>query len=147
MNIWVIILVSIILYTSCYCVKKEFFEEPNVENITKKPTGIKYNIVDVDKAVDLIKKYFVEKENAYISITKIISIINSSNEMTLKLFIYNPVKNFISGYEIKVKRSINKNEKGNILSVKKFTDKQEDIEYSEKVDYEKINFKDGQFIK
>ena len=136
------------MYTTCFCVKKEFFEEPKAESQTdakKKSSGTKYTIVDVNKAVTLIKDHFLEKEKVNITITKIISIENSPQQMTLKMFIYNPNKNVLHGNTVQVKLPMSKKEPGTILSVKKFTDEQENTKYADKNTYQPISFKDGTF--
>lgn len=147
-NIWIIIFILMIVYTTCFCVKREFFEEPKSESQSvteKKSGGTKYTIVDVNKAVTLIKDHFLEKEKVNITITKIISIENSPQQMTLKLFIYNPIKNVLYGNTVQVKLPISKKEPGTIISIKKFTDAQEDTKYRDKIEYQPISFKDGTF--
>ena len=149
MNFWIILIILMTLYLTCFCVKKEFFEEPKETQgsvAKKKSTGTKYTIVDVNKAVDLIKKHFLKTENVHITITKVISIVNSPQHMTLKLFIYNPVKNVLYGNTVQVKLPLNKKEKGEILSVKKFTDDSEKNEYKDKQLYQPVSFINGSFI-
>ena len=147
-NFWIIIFILMIVYTLCFCVKKEFFEEPKQksQSISKKKTGgTKYTIVDVNKAVTLIKDHFLEKEKVNITITKIISIENSPQQMTLQMFIYNPITNVIHGNTVKVKLPISKKEKGEIISITKFTESPEDMKYTEKNMYQSLSFQDGTF--
>ena len=149
MNFWMVFVLLMVVYLGCYCVKKEYFEEPlpATEQTAKKQSGgIKYTIVDVNKAVDLVKEHYKEKEGVHITITKVISIVNTPKHMTLKLFIYNPVKNVLYGNTVQVKLPLSRKEKGEIISVNRFTEDPETTEYQDKNLYQKVSLADGSFI-
>ena len=120
-NFWIVCLLIFIGYTTCFCVKKEFFDEPpSVE--PKEKEGTKYTIVDVNKVVQGIIKHFGEKDNVNIQITKIIQIINSPGEMKLKLFLYNPIKNTIRGYTVIAEVPVSSKKDAIIKSAVSFSD-------------------------
>ena len=174
-NFWIIFTTILILTTTCYCGKREFFDEPeqiqydeygeqigiiqNNENeerfieyndnsrkiISQVNLGTKYTIEDVNKATHAIIKYFGEKQNVNISITKVVSIKNSPNMMQLNLFLYNPIKNIILGYVIDVKIPLTKNEESKILLVKPFSEEEEPNKYNNFNQYSSINMVEGNF--
>ena len=168
-NFWTLSFISFIIITTCYCGKKEFFEEPekyewdgSVKNddngeryveyndktekiLSQVDSGTKYTIEDVNKATIAIIEYFGEKYNVNISITKVISIKNSPGQMNLTLFLYDPIKNTIIGYNIDVIMPLTKNKAASIKTIEKFSKKEQ---ISEKIDfnsYSNINFNEGNF--
>ena len=72
-NFWTISFLILIGYTLCYCGKKELFEN-NENNLVqpKEKTGTKYTIVDVNKVVQAIIKFFGEKDNVNIQMVDIV---------------------------------------------------------------------------
>jgi hypothetical protein len=134
------------VYTSCYCAKKELFEQKEYVKEDIAPTGTKYTVVDVNKATQAILKYFGEKDNVNITITKILSIFNSSDKMTLKMFVYNPIRNIINGYTIDVKIPLSKKTEASVISATPFTeDTPEPGVYKEKQNYRSLNLNEGKF--
>ena len=143
-NFWTLLLIILFFTTTCYCGKKEFFDEPGDEN-TQVNKGTSYSIHDVDKATKSIIKHFGETENVNISITKIVSIKNKPGVMKLHLFLYNPIKNTILGYIIDVNMPIKKNGSASIKDIQQFTNEEEIVEYTKFNPYTSIDFEEGKF--
>ena len=160
MNIWIMITISFFAVTACYCGKREFFDQKEVRldeygkpmrlNQYGKPLsqvdlGTSYTIEDVNKAYHAILEYFGGKENANITITKVISIKNSPGKIQLRLFIYNPIKNVITGYTIDVKTPLTKKESAKVILVVPFSKEEQFNEYSPKNDYATIDMNQNIF--
>jgi len=153
-NVWTVSIILLFLGTTYYCGRREFFDEPETikydENGVKKPLaqvdlGTKYTIEDVNKSTKAIIRYFGEKDNVNIEITKIISIKNSPGMMQLNLFLYNPIKNIILGYIIDVYMPINKNVEAIVNSVIPFSKEESFVEQVEFNPYSSINMYEGSF--
>jgi len=148
-NLWISLL--ILSFGSClvYCVKKEYFENKITIHKTQKiKDSLKYNLFEVNKCVDAINEYFGEKDKVRITITRVLNIYKTGGSMILNLFIYNPIKNVMLGYTIKINIPVNKNEKYKIESVSEFSEKEEDeVEnLPNQENYQKLSLKDGKFL-
>ena len=165
----------LILTTTCYCGKREFFDEPEqnqygvngnqigiiknnedgerfieYKDNSSKPLsrvnlGTKYTMEDVNKSANAIIKYFSEKHNVNISITKIISIKNSPGMMKISLFLYNPIKNIIMGYVIDIKMPLTKNEDSKVIKIVPFSKEEETTKSNKFYQYSSINIIEGKF--
>ena len=165
-NFWTSSAVVFLIFMLCYCGKREFFDEPgevkfddNGEryikykgeiNKVKKPLaqvdlGTKYTIEDVNKATQSIIQYFGEKYNVNISITKVISIKNSPGIMQLRLFLYDPIKNIITGYTIEVTLPISKKETSKVKSVTPFSEVESVSDSVQLNSYASLNLNEGKF--
>ena len=119
-------------------------------NAAKKPLaqvdlGTKYTIEDVNKATKAIIRYFGEKDNVNIEITKIISIKNSPGMMQLNLFIYNPIKNIILGYVVDVNMPMKNKTDATVKTVLPFSKEESFIEQVNFNSYSSINLYEGNF--
>ena len=162
-NFWTISILILFIGTTCYCGKREFFNEPGevitnengeryieYNNKTNKPLtqvdlGTKYTIEDVNKATKSIIKHFGEKDDVNIEITKIISIKNSPGMMQLNLFLYNPIKNIILGYIIDVSMPIKNKIDATVKSVVPFSKEESFTEQVNFNSYSSINLYEGNF--
>ena len=165
-NFWSISLLILIIGTTYYCGKREFFDEPgkvivnengeryieyeNKIGSMKKPLaqvdlGTKYTIEDVNNATKAIIRYFGEKDNVNIEITKIISIKNSPGMMQLNLFLYNPIRNIILGYIIDVNMPIKKKTDATVKTVIPFSKEESFAEQVNLKSYSSINLFEGNF--
>ena len=136
-NIWIILIIIFFIYVTCFCVQKELFDQKDIIDVQKKTSGTKYNIVEVNRAIQAIRNHQLEKEKVNIEITKIISIINAPGKMELKLFMYNPLRNVLKGYTAIVGIPISTKKEANVISLISFSDEETDGITSEK--YEKFN--------
>jgi len=143
-NIWTVLILCMVLYTTGFCVKKEYFEEPSLKVI--RPKGTKYTIVDVNRAVDIIKDYFYAKEKAHLNVTQILSVTNGPSYMTLKLFMYNPDKNILNGNTVKVQLPVGSKSSGSVISAQRFTDSDDAVEYDSNSMYQKIDLQSSRFL-
>ena len=162
-NFWTVALILILLSTTFYCGKREFFDEPGTvlinddderyieyTNGVKKPLaqvdrGTKYTIEDVNTATKAIIKYFGEKDNVNIEITKIISITNSPGMMQLNLFLYNPIKNIIVGYIIDVNMPVKNKFNATVKNIVPFSNKETFSEQKAFNQYSSIDLYEGKF--
>ena len=162
-NVWTVSIILLFLGTTYYCGRREFFDEPGTikydengeryieyDNGVKKPLaqvdlGTTYTIEDVNKATKAIIRYFGEKDNVNIEITKIISIKNSPGMMQLNLFLYNPIKNIILGYIIDIFMPVNKNTEAMVNSVIHFSKEESFVKQVEFNPYSSINMYEGTF--
>jgi len=156
-NVWIILTLSLVLITTCYCGKREFFDEVTRRDengdeirfneygkqLSTINLGIKYTIEDVNKVTQAIIQYFGEKYDVNISITKIISIKHTPGVIKLQLFLYNPIKNTIIGYEIDVTLPISKKEKSIVKFITPFSKEEPLTESIQFNPYSTINFNDG----
>ena len=95
------------------------------------------------KVTQAIIQYFGEKYDVNISITKIISIKHTPGVIKLQLFLYNPIKNTIIGYEIDVTLPISKKEKSIVKFITPFSKEEPLTESIQFNPYSTINFNDG----
>lgn len=140
-NIWIIIVGFLFLYTTCWCIKKEYFENNDTPTIFKKDNeekGITYTLEDVNKSIQLIYKYF----NYDVILTKILNIIKFPNEIHIRLFLYHNSRNFLKGYTAIVLTPIKK--QFEIKSITEFSsDEEMDIKNIEKDNFNKIDLNNG----
>ena len=149
LNVWIVIVLCIVVYTTFFCVKKEYFEETSLKVIRSNGTkykGTKYTIVDVNRAVDIIKDYFYEKEKAHLNVMQILSVTNGPSYMTLKLFLYNPDKNILCGNTVKVKLPLGSKSTGSVISARRFTESDDVVEYGNNSMYQKIDLQSSRFL-
>ena len=148
-NIWIILVIIFFTYITCFCVKKELFDQKESVDIPKQSSGTKYNIIEVNKAIQAIRKYQLEKEQVNIEITKIISIKNAPGEMELKLFMYNPFKNFLKGYTVIVEIPLSSKKEAIVKTLRSFSDEETDGLSSEKYEsfnmYQTVDMKKNEF--
>ena len=140
-NIWIVIVGALFLYTTCWCVKKEYFENNDTPTIYKKESeqkGTTYTLVDVNKGVQLILQHF----NNDVTVTKILNIMKIPNEIHIRLFLYHQTKNFIKGYTAIISTPLNK--KFEIKTITEFSsDDQMDIKNIKIDNFNKIDLNNG----
>ena len=143
-NVWTISISITFIFLICYCGKKEYFDQvPNVtiyQNSLSKSTGNKYNITEVNKAIKAIVKKL-----GNISITKIISITKLSNEIIIRLFVYDLTKNVITGYTIHVNVPVTKSKDYTVKSIEKFSKPEELNDFEKTTIYQNLDITTGKF--
>lgn len=147
-NFWIILLITLLVFTSCYCVKKELFENgdiPAVYQETGSENTVNYTVIDVSVAIRAILKYFKHE----MRIIRVLSIKKRPKSMEIRLLLYNMNKNIIQGYTCIVNTPMSGKKEYNVDRAIRFSSSSNETNTVSSIPYidnfSEIDLKNGQF--